>query len=135
MNKESKRFAIGAMLAAAAGYVTGILTAPKSGKETRADVKNAAVKAKTEAEKTLKKLHSEINEQIERAKILATKLHASGKKELDSMIASAHVAKEKARDMLTALHDGDVEDKDLKNAIKDVNLAIEHLRAYLDKHE
>jgi gas vesicle protein len=135
MNKESKRFAIGAVIAAGIGYVTGILTAPKSGKETREDVKNAAVKAKTEAEKTLKRLHSEINEQIERAKKLAEKLHENGKKELDAMIASARTAKEKARDMLTALHDGDVEDKDLKSAIKDVNMAIDHLRAYLDKHE
>ncbi len=135
MSKESKRFAIGAVIAAGIGYVTGILTAPKSGKETRADVKNAAVKAKTEAEKTLKRLHSEINEQIERAKKLAGQLHESGKKELDVMLASARTAKEKARDMLTALHDGDVEDKDLKSAIKDVNMAIDHLRAYLDKHE
>lgn len=135
MNKDSKKFAIGALIAAGAGYITGILTAPKSGKETREDVKNAAIKAKRDAEKTLKKLHSEVTEQIDRAKIVADKIHTSGKKELERMVTAAKIAKEKARDMLTALHEGDVEDKDLKSAITEVNMAIDHLRAYLDKHE
>ncbi|MFZ1301952.1 MAG: YtxH domain-containing protein [Candidatus Microsaccharimonas sp.] len=38
--------ALGAVLGAVAGFVTGILVAPKSGKETRDDIKNGAVKAK-----------------------------------------------------------------------------------------
>lgn len=33
------KFALGALFGAAAGVVAGILTAPKSGKETRADIK------------------------------------------------------------------------------------------------
>lgn len=40
------KFAIGALLGAAAGFVAGILTAPKSGKETREDLKDTAVKVK-----------------------------------------------------------------------------------------
>lgn len=48
------KFALGAVVAAAAGFVAGILTAPKSGKETRAEIKDSAVKVKdavvTEAE-------------------------------------------------------------------------------------
>lgn len=135
MSKDSKKIAIGAVIAAGAGYLTGILTAPKSGKETREDIKDAAIKAKHEAEKKLKLLHTEVTEQIERAKKLANKVQKSGKEELDTMVAAAQSAKEKARDMITALRDGDVEDTDLKSAIKDVNLAITHLRAYLDKHE
>jgi gas vesicle protein len=43
------KFAIGALLGAAAGFVAGILTAPKSGKETREDIKDTAVKAKNTA--------------------------------------------------------------------------------------
>ena len=135
MNKNSKKFAIGAIIAAGVGYVTGILTAPKSGKETREDVKSAAINVKREAEKKLKSLHSEIIEQLERAKRVTTQLQSSSKKELQLMVESARRAKEKARDMLTALHDGDVEDKDLKSAIDEVNQAVTHLRAYLDKHE
>lgn len=37
--------------AVAAGFAAGILTAPKSGKETRKDLKKKAVNLKTEAEK------------------------------------------------------------------------------------
>jgi gas vesicle protein len=39
-----KRVAIGSGIAAAAGFVAGVLTAPKSGKETRADIKTATNK-------------------------------------------------------------------------------------------
>ena len=42
MAKTFKKFALGALFAAAIGYIAGILTAPKSGKETREDLKNAA---------------------------------------------------------------------------------------------
>lgn len=135
VNKNSKRFAIGTIIAAAAGYITGILTAPKSGKETREDVKNAAVKVKMESEKTLKMLHSEINEQLSRAKKLTDSLQAEGKQDLEKIIVKAKQAKEKARTMLTAIHDGDVEDKDLKAAIKEAGSAVKHLKTYLDKNE
>ena len=40
------KFALGALFGAVAGFVAGVLTAPKSGKETRADIKNAANKTK-----------------------------------------------------------------------------------------
>lgn len=135
MDKNTKKFAIGTLIAATAGYVSGILTAPKSGKETRNDVKNAAVKAKRDAEKKLKVLHNDINVQLERAKNIASNLQKTSKAELEIIITAAQHAKEKAREMLTALHDGDVEDKDLKVAIDEVNQAVKHLRAYLDKHE
>lgn len=135
VNKNAKKFALGTIIAAAAGYVTGILTAPKSGKETRDDVKNAAVKAKMEAEKTLKQLHSDLNTQLARAKKTALNLEAKGKDELNSIVNKASTAKEKAKEMLTAIHEGDVEDKDLKSAIKDVTQAVNHLKAYLDKND
>jgi len=133
MNKETKRFAIGAAIVGAVGYLAGILTAPKSGKETREDVKNTAVKAKREAEKDLKKLHSEVIKQIERAKGVGKKLKDEHKPELDQAVAKAVSAKDKAREMLTALHEGDADDKDLKTAIKDVTDAVSHLKSYLDK--
>ena len=37
--------------AVAAGFTAGILTAPKSGKETRKDLKDKAVKMKADTEK------------------------------------------------------------------------------------
>lgn len=44
-------FALGALIGAAAGVVAGILTAPKAGKETRADLKKKADELKVEATK------------------------------------------------------------------------------------
>lgn len=45
------KFAVGALIGAAAGVVAGMLTAPKAGKETRADIKEKASELKTEAAK------------------------------------------------------------------------------------
>src|SRR5438105_3930940 len=127
MKDSTKKIAIGATLAAAAGYLAGILTAPKSGKETRADVKNAAVKAKTEAEKQLKVLHSELSELIVKARAKSGPLKNKTEKELTDIIAVALTAKEKARQVLSAFHEGGAEDKELQSAIKDVNKAVSHL--------
>lgn len=47
------KFALGALLGAAVGVAAGILTAPKSGKETRADLKAKADEAKKKADKAI----------------------------------------------------------------------------------
>ena len=43
------KFAIGALIGVAAGFVAGVLTAPKSGKETRDELKKKANDKKSEA--------------------------------------------------------------------------------------
>jgi gas vesicle protein len=131
MNKSTKRWAIGAMIAGAAGYLAGILTAPKSGRETRDDIKHAAENGMQEAEKQLKKLHTQINQTIAEAKDAADTLKGTAKKDLDAAISKATAAKEKAREMLSALHEGDAQDKELQKAIKDAAKAVDHLKSYL----
>jgi gas vesicle protein len=133
MNKSTKRWAAGAMIAAVAGYVAGILTAPKSGKETREDIKDAAESGMLEAEKQLKKLHTQINSTIGEAKEHAESLKGTAQKDLHLAIDKATLAKEKAREMLSALHEGDAEDKDLKKAIKEASKAVDHLKSYIKK--
>lgn len=133
MNKTTKRLAIGTVVAAAAGYVTGILTAPKSGKETRQDIKNAAEQGMAEAEKQLKKLHTQMNDLLSEAKTRVNTLKGTAQKDLQGAIDKVTVAKEKARQLLSALHEGGAEDKDLKKAIKEANAAIDHLKSYLTK--
>jgi gas vesicle protein len=129
MNKSTKRWAFGAVIAAVAGYLAGILTAPKSGKETREDIKQGIV----EAEKQLKKLHTQMANVITEAKEVAGTLKGKAQEELHQAIDQASVAKEKARQLLSALHEGDADDKELKKAIGDANKAIDHLKAYLKK--
>jgi gas vesicle protein len=133
MDKRTKKFAIGAVVAAAAGYIAGILTAPKSGKETRQDIKETAVRTYTAAEKELKSLHTELSKLMDEAGKRAGDLKGSAQKNLDKAVAGAKVAKEKARELLSAVHEGDAEDKDLDNAVKEAKKAVEHLRSYLKK--
>jgi gas vesicle protein len=130
----ARNVAIGAAVAGVAGYVAGILTAPKSGKETRKDIKEKAAQAKTEAEKRLKTMHSELSVLIAKGKKQVTTTKESAREGLLDALDKAQAAKDKARDMLSALHEGGADDKDLQKAVADVDDAIEHLRAYLNKH-
>ncbi|HJP96245.1 MAG TPA: YtxH domain-containing protein [Candidatus Saccharimonadales bacterium] len=133
MGKTAKRFALGTLFAAAAGYIAGILTAPKSGKETRADIKETANKSVNEAEKQLKKLHTELNKVINQAKGEADSVKGKAREEVDAAIAKTMAVKEKARQVLSALHEGDADDKDLEKAIKEATKAIDHLKSFAAK--
>ncbi len=131
MSKNGKRLAIGTLVAAAAGYVAGILTAPKAGKETRKDIKDTAVRTKTAAEKKLKEVHSELSELIDEGTSKAKSLKTSANDELQKALKTAGAAKDKARVLLSALHDGDAKDKDLKKALDEGSKAVAHLKTYL----
>lgn len=128
---KAKTFAVGAVLAAAAGYITGILTAPKSGKETRKDIKNAAQQGMSEAERQLKRLHTELTMLLNQASGELDMLKGKTHDELEEVMKVSHNVREKARDVLSALHEGKAEDKDLEKAIADANKAIEHLKRYV----
>lgn len=128
-----KLVAIGSTIAAAAGYVAGLLTAPKSGKETRGDIKKATNESIAQAEKELKRLHTELGKVIDEARIKGDKLGAKAKNELADLIDQAKDTKEKVREVISAVHEGDAEDIDLKKAVKQANTALEHLREFLKK--
>jgi len=131
--KTGKKIAIGTIIAAAAGYVAGILTAPKSGKETRSDIKDAASHGLVEAEKQLKKLHTELSGLLNRAREVASTLKGTAREDLEKSMEAAKVAKEKAREILSAVHEGDAQDEDLKVAIAQTKEAVEHLESFLSK--
>lgn len=133
MSKKGQNIAIWTLVAASAGYVVGVLTAPKSGRETRKDIKRTASKAKTEAEKKIKELHSDLKELIEKVNKKKTKASAKVQKEMKQAVEGAKEAKEKARELLSALHDGDADDPDLKKAIRELTEAKENLENFLKK--
>lgn len=128
-----RRIAIGSTLAAVAGYVAGVLTAPKSGKETRADIRHATGEGISSAEKELKKLHTELDKVIKDGKVASEKAGVKAKKELKELLAKANKSKQKAREVLSAAHEGSAADKDLDKAVKDAKTALKHLRSYLKK--
>jgi gas vesicle protein len=133
MTKRRGNLALGGLLLAALGYLAGILTAPKSGKDTRKDIQRTALKAKTLTEKELKTVHSELNDLIEKAKLSTKKVSSAVKLNLDDAIIAAQDAREKVREILSAFHEGEPEDKDLKRAMKEAKNAIDHLKKYVVK--
>jgi gas vesicle protein len=128
-----KRLAIGSTIAAGAGYIAGILTAPKSGKKTRSDIKKATNESIAQAEKELKRLHTELGKGIDEARIKGDKLSAKAKNDLAELVDKAKDTKEKAREVISAVHEGDAEDIDLKKAVKEASTALEHLREFFKK--
>jgi gas vesicle protein len=130
---KAKKLAIGAAVAGAAGYMAGLLTAPKSGRETREDLKKAAGQGVTEAEKQLKNLHTDLGKAVDEAKVRGDKLSGKAQKELKDLASKAKDTKEKVREVLSAIHEGDASDKDLKSAVADAKHALEHLKDYLKK--
>lgn len=130
---KAKRLAVGAAVAGAAGYLAGLLTAPKSGKETREDIKKAANQGLSEAEKQLKGLHTDLAKTVEEAKVRGSDMSGKAQKELNGLVDKAKDAKEKVREVLSAVHEGDASDKDLKKAVADAKHALVHLKDYLKK--
>lgn len=128
-----KLVAIGGVVAGAVGYLAGLLTAPKSGKETRTDIKNTANDTYAKAEKELKKLNNELSKAIDEAKIKGDKLSAKAKNEVSELIEKAKDTKEKVREVISAIHEGDAEDKDLKKAVKEAKNALDALNSYFKK--
>lgn len=134
MAKNSvKKLAVIAALTAAAGYAVGILTAPKSGKETRADIKRTADKGLSEAEKRLKQVSNELADLLSEAKKRGADLSGKASKELESLTGKASDAREKVREIMSAVHEGDASDEDLNTAMKQASSALQHLRDYLKK--
>lgn len=92
---SKSKFVLGTVVAAAAGFVAAILTAPKSGKETRADIKANATKAKatvTEeahkvkdvAEKKAKEVKAKAEEIIEDVADKATEYKGRAEQAVDN---------------------------------------------------
>lgn len=109
------------------------MTAPKSGKETREDIKNAANKARLELERKLKELNADLSDSIDKAKVKAANLKGKAKTEIDKSIEKATKAKEKVRVMISAIHEGDAEDPELKKALADAKNALKNLETYIRK--
>ena len=130
---KRKNIAIGAAIAAGVGYVAGVLTAPKSGKQTRKDIAKSASKARLDSEKQLKKLHSELNDLIKDGEAMSKKTRIKAQKELNEALANGKQAKQKAREVLSALHDGTADDPNLQAMVEEIKLAKQNLVTFVKK--
>lgn len=132
-SSQAKSIAIGASVAAVAGYVAGILTAPKSGKQTRKAIERTAKKRAKQANKELQKLHKEFDGLVADVKDKSATVSDKTSKELTELVDKAKVAKDKAATVISAIKKGEAEDKELNTAITEANKAIDNVRKYLKK--
>jgi gas vesicle protein len=135
MGKSSllKKLAVGAAVAGAAGYVVGVLTAPAEGKKTRKQLKKTADKGMDDIEQQLSQLHSELGDLVHEAKGNTGELSSHMQKKFGGAIDNARTAKDKLREVLSSVHDGKANDKDLKKSLEDARRSLEHLKQFLRK--
>jgi gas vesicle protein len=104
---KGKKFGLGILIGAVAGVVTGLLTAPKSGKETREDIKAKAGEFKGAAERKLKEAHKELDKLSNEAKSKAKDLQGKAKEEMDEYAKKADDLKERVKSAITSIKSGD----------------------------
>jgi len=126
-----RKLAIGTALAGAVGYVTGILTAPKSGKETREDIADKAEDIKEGAEDQLQNLHDELNDLLKITKNKSVALGSKARGEFNEAIVRAKDAQNKASYVLKAVRAGQADDPELNKAIKQAKQAQKNLSKFL----
>lgn len=130
-NRTGRKFALGALIGGVAGFVTGILTAPKSGKETRADLADKADELKDQAAIELKKASDELSDLIKAAKDKSLALGAQARSEFNEAVIRAKDARNKAGHVLKAIKDGSSDQPQLNAAMKQVKQARKNLAKYL----
>lgn len=132
-SKVFKNIALGTAIAGAAGYVAGVLSAPKEGKKTRKQIKKATQSNVAELEKELKELHAELAQLMNNAKKEGDKLSNKGNKTFNTAINNASGAKDKLRHVITSIHAGEATDKDLSKALQDAKHSLDHLKNFIKK--
>ena len=118
MSKKTARAGvIGAVLGALAGV---FLLAPKSAKENREDLKNAAAKAKSETEKHLKALYKEISTKVEAVSKQAKQAKGAAAEEAKQWVATGNQVLARIKEALSELHDeADQVKEDIDKIIRD----------------
>lgn len=132
MSKDNKgKFFLFTMIAAIFGYLAGILTAPKSGKETRGDIAHKAGEVKAEAVDKLRIAENELDGLVRRVQEKADEFSGKAKAEFSTALSKAKDAQAKAKIMAKAVKEGRAENKDLDSALKDTKKAIANLSKFL----
>ena len=131
-NNKSK-LAFGALLAGLTGFVTGILFAPKSGQETRGEIKQAAHKASDTITQKAKQAQTHLAQLITKAEAQLTQTKAATSDQGRKLVSQAKRTKTQVGTVAKAVKAGKASDKDLDAAVKKAKAAISSLKTYLKK--
>jgi gas vesicle protein len=126
-----KKLAAGAALGGLVGYLAGILTAPKSGKQTRKEIVNKTGEVKDSAAEQLEVARGELTAALNNAKAKSADLNAKAKVEYNETVVKAKDAQNKAGQVLKAFKAGEADNPELNKAVKQTRTAISNLSKYL----
>lgn len=129
--KTGQKVALGAALAGIGGYLAGILTAPKSGKETRAVIAGKAEEIKDDTGAQLQAAQAELAETIKKAQDKTVALSAQAREEFNENLLRAKDASNKAKMVIKAMKAGEAEDPELNKAVKQARQAQKNLSKFL----
>lgn len=130
-NKTARKVALGSVIAGIAGYVTGILTAPQSGQETREDIRDKASDIKDDARLELNIAQEKLAEAIREAQARASTISVQAKEEFNEALIRAKDAQNKAKTVLKAVKSGGSDDPELNKAVKQAKQATKNLGKFL----
>ncbi len=128
--KTGRKVAIGALAAGVGGYLAGILTAPKSGKETREELADKAVEVKEDAAHQLQVAGDELAVVVKEAQAKTVTLGSQAREEFNEALIRAKDSQNKVKTALKALKAGQAEDPELNKAIKQAKLAKKNLSKF-----
>jgi gas vesicle protein len=131
MAKDVKNVGLALVVGLAAGYALGVLTAPKSGKETRGDIKEAGSKAYKAAEVRLKGSYEDLSDVIAKASTQTKKLSKKGHAELDLLLAAAHDAQGRVKQLITSVRSGDATNEQFEDVVIAAQVAKDELQDFI----
>ena len=126
-----RKIAVGSAIAGAVGYLAGILTAPKSGDQTRKEITGKASDLVNDAEGQLQDLNDELKDLIKSTKSKTVALSSSARAEFNEAVVKAKDAQNKSSQVLKAAKAGEAGDPDLNKAVKQARQAIKNLGKFL----
>lgn len=130
-SNAGKKIAIGAALAGVGGYLAGILTAPKSGKETRSDIARKAGEVKAGSLDQLERTHKELAATLKEAQGKTMALGSQARDEFNEAVIRAKDAQNKTAAVIKAVKKGGADDPELNKAVKQGKQAIKNLGKFL----
>lgn len=98
MSDNNRGFLKGTIIGAVVGTIAALLLAPKSGKETQADIKQAAAGAKEDLNNRVNEVREDLSGKVEELKVAAQDLRGEAKVESQELIARAELIKDQLRE-------------------------------------
>lgn len=124
-----KKVITGGFSLLAIGYALGILTAPKSGKQTRKRLRKTAKNSMYDMERDLKTIYSQTKNTLDQLAKDNPTLSSRYNNAKDLAEKSQH----KLKGLISAIHGHDNVDEDLEAALKDAKSALMGLKSFLKK--